>query len=70
VRVRSAGKPEQASPLQVGVCHLPGDPAVSLTLAQAAEDAGFILSCTVPDPLAHIRLLGEDLQTRLNSPEQ
>jgi alkanesulfonate monooxygenase SsuD/methylene tetrahydromethanopterin reductase-like flavin-dependent oxidoreductase (luciferase family) len=40
VRVRSAGKPEQASPLQVGVCHLPGDPAVSLTLARAAEDAG------------------------------
>jgi 5,10-methylenetetrahydromethanopterin reductase len=38
--VPSAGKPEQASSLRVGVCHLPGDPAVSLTLAQAAEDAG------------------------------
>ena len=36
----SAGNPEQAPPLQVGVCHLPGDPAVSLALAQAAEDAG------------------------------
>jgi alkanesulfonate monooxygenase SsuD/methylene tetrahydromethanopterin reductase-like flavin-dependent oxidoreductase (luciferase family) len=35
----SAGSPEP-EPLRVGVCHLPGDPAASLTLARAAEDAG------------------------------
>jgi alkanesulfonate monooxygenase SsuD/methylene tetrahydromethanopterin reductase-like flavin-dependent oxidoreductase (luciferase family) len=38
--VPSAGNTEQIAPLRVGVCHLPGDPAVSLTLARAAEDAG------------------------------
>jgi 5,10-methylenetetrahydromethanopterin reductase len=33
----SAGSP---GPLRVGVCHLPGDPALSLRLARAAEEAG------------------------------